>query len=66
MYARPMQRRRRHKVPVYFVQSGLCRHPESKRGTFVALQDKPVRAEYGCIHHEPRVQAQGELLERVA
>jgi hypothetical protein len=48
------------------LQSGLCRHPESKRGTYVALQDKPVRPEYGCIHHEPRVLAQGELMERAA
>lgn len=43
-----------------------CKSPESKRGTFTGMQDKPVRPDYGCIWHEPRAQAQGELLERAA
>jgi hypothetical protein len=43
------------------IQSGLCRQPLSKRGTFVSCQDKPVRPEYGCIHHEPRRRPVGTL-----
>lgn len=51
----------RHYTPPADGMSALCRHPESKRGTFVACQDKPVRPEYGCIWHEPRASAQAML-----
>lgn len=46
--------------------SGLCRDPQSKRGTFVAMQDKPVRPDYGCVFHRPRVAAQATLNLEIA
>jgi hypothetical protein len=50
----------------HFTLPHWCASPDSKRGTFVSCQDKPARPDYGCIWHEPRVPAQGELLGEAA